>query len=240
MKNLLAIFILFLATFLSGCTTAQKINRLDISAGRMNQVCIVEHKAIRETVLEVIKEGLTNHGVNYRVIAGNYEKKNNFWIPTFQDDQATGCDAMLFYVANWNWDITMYMHFASIWMTTPDRKKNLGLASYDARASLNKFINAREKLLELTDGLFEQYKNPTVQKQVGERNNTAAVTTTTVTTASPVLAPTVATEQTTSKTDDAATSITSKKLRELQALKKDGLITEDDYQIKKKQLLEKF
>jgi hypothetical protein len=153
-KNLVYVFILLL----TGCTTVQNISKLEAGTNRVNLVCVVEHKAVRDTVLDVIKEGLTNHGVKYRVIPGSYQQKEKMWSPQFQQDQAAGCDAMLFYVANWNWDIAMYMHFANIWMTTPDRTRRLGSADYDARASLNKFINAREKLLELLDGLFEQYR----------------------------------------------------------------------------------
>lgn len=40
--------------------------------------------------------------------------------------------------------------------------------------------------------------------------------------------------------DSTGVSLTSQKLRELQALRKDGLITEEEYQRKKQQLLEKF
>ncbi|MGB7540397.1 MAG: Sbal_3080 family lipoprotein, partial [Burkholderiales bacterium] len=148
---------LIMAIFLTGCTTVQQITKLD--AGKVSNVCIVEHKEVRETVLETIEEGLTRHGVKYRVIPGSYVIKDNRWIPTFQSEQASDCDAVLFYVANWTWDITMYMHFANIWMTTPDRKMRLGNASYDARASLNKFINAHDKLIELVDGIFNEYKN---------------------------------------------------------------------------------
>ncbi len=223
MKN--SYLILLVASILfSGCTTVQKVNKLE--AGKVNLVCVVEHKEVRENVLEVIKEGLTNHGVNYRVVPGSYQIKNNLWYPTVQPEQVAGCDAVLFYVANWNWDITMYMKFANLWMTTPDIKQRLGDASYDARASLNKFINARAKILELVDGLFEQYKNPgqpTVSKVEPAQNNV-----------SKPLAPEV------KKTDSTSSGSTTDKLRELQALKKEGLISEDDYQKKKKQLIDQL
>lgn len=229
---------------LSGCTTLQQVNKLDASAGKLNLVCVVEHKAVRESVLEVVGEGLTNHGIKYRVIPGSYVIKNNLWTPTFQDSDAAGCDAMLFYVAQWNWDIAMYMHFANIWMSTPDRSKNLGFARYEARASMNKFINARAKLLELEDQLFEQYKNPTsAMPKPAVANAPAAMP---VTNASPTsVAPEVVPPKSAStekKADEAVTAVspTAQKLRELQDLKKNGLISEEDYQAKKKQLLEKY
>jgi hypothetical protein len=216
--------ILAASVLFSGCSTLQKVNKLE--AGKVNLVCIAEHKEVRENVLEVIQEGLTNHGVKFRVIPGSYQIKNNLWIPTVQPDQVAGCDAVLFYVANWNWDITMYMKFANLWMTTPDIKQRLGDASYDARASLNKFINARAKILELVDGLFEQYKNtgqPNVSKVEPVQNSIAK---------SP--APEV------KKIEGTSTRPTSDKLRELQDLRKEGLISEEDYQKKKRQLIDQL
>lgn len=222
MKKLL--LILVGAIFLSGCTTVQKVNKLE--AGKVNLVCIAEHKEVRETVLETIQEGLTNHGVKFKVIPGSYQIKNNLWTPTVQNDQVAGCDALLFYVANWNWDITMYMKFANIWMATPDMQQRLGDASYDARSSLNKFINAREKILELVDGLFGQYKN-VGQASVNKIEPAPA-------SATPKLMPKI------EGTSGAVTGSTSEKLRELNSLKNDGLISDDDYQWKKKQLLDQF
>lgn len=218
MKNLYSILIL--SILFSGCTTTQNIVKVD--ASNISLICIAEHKEVRDTVLEVIQEGLTNHGMKYRVIPASYQIKNNLWIPTVQDDQVVGCDALLFYAANWTWDITMYMHFANIWMTTPDRSRSLGLATYDARASLNKFINARNKLLELIDGLLEgqRHTNLSEPRQDSVVNN-------------PVPAEP-------SKSVDTASNTTSQKLRELKGLRDDGLISEADYQQKKKQLLEKF
>ena len=50
----------------------------------------------------------------------------------------------------------MYMHFANIWVVTTDAMPvRLGDARYDSRASLNKFINAHDKIVELTTELFE-------------------------------------------------------------------------------------
>jgi len=184
----------------------------------MNLVCIVENKDTGKDVLENIQEGLTNHGVKFQVIPGTYQIENNLWVPKVQDDQVARCDSLLFYVANWNWDIVMYMRFANIWMTTPDRSKSLGFATYDARASLNKFIDSRKKLLELVDGLFAQQKTSSPLEQSQD---------------SSVSSPTP-------KPTDTITNSTSQKLRELQNLKKDGLITEQEYQQKKKQLLERI
>jgi hypothetical protein len=221
-----------------------------VAAGKVNNVCIAEHKEVREAVLETIEEGLNRHGVKYRVIPGSYVIKNNLWAPTFQTDQAAGCDAVLFYVANWNWDITMYMKFANVWMATPDLKTRLGGASYDARASLNKFINAHDKIIELVDALFDDYKstNPYKAAPVGSAPIAPAQSAVTApavipaTTAAPVVVPTTTVTATPATTPVApkTTTATSQKLRELQELRKDGVITEDEFNKKKKQLLDQM
>lgn len=215
--------LLVISIFFSGCTTVQTVNKVE--PGKVSLVCIAEHKEVRENVLEVIQEGLTNHGVRYKVIPASYQLKNKLWMPTVQLDQTAGCDAVLFYVANWTWDITMYMHFANVWMATPNMQQRLGDASYDARASLNKFINARAKILELVDGLFAQYRN------VDHVNAKVILPVVSNTPELPPKAPQAT--QTTSGT-------TSAKLRELQTMKNDGLISDADYERKKKQLLDQL
>lgn len=227
---------------LSGCTTLQTVNKVE--AGKVNTVCIAEHKEVRESVLETIEEGLNKHGVKYRVIPGSYVIKNNLWVPTFQSDQAAGCDAVLFYVANWNWDMTMYMKFANVWMATPDLKTRLGGASYDARASLNKFINAHDKIIELVDGLFDEYKGNNSNKTASIGSTPIAPAPIVVPAPAPAAAPAVAPAQVATAVPapaaPKATSVTSQKLRELQELRKDGVITEDEFNKKKKQLLDQM
>lgn len=224
MKSLL-ITLVSLSFLISGCTTQQKINRLE--PNKVHLVCVVEHKEVKENVLETIQEGLRTHGVDYKVIPGQYKFENKLWIPTVNKGDSAGCDALLFYVANWTWDITMYMHFANIWMATPDMQIRLGDASYDARLSMNKFINARAKILELVDGLFVQYRNP----------NAVSAT-------DPVQKNSVKQSQGANSVEKAnksnSNSTTAEKLRELQSMKNEGLISEQDYERKKKQLLEKM
>jgi hypothetical protein len=142
-----------LAGLLAGCSTLQKVDKVEKS--NLRNVCIVEHKAVRGEVLEAIQEVLISRGIKTKVVQGSYENKDNMWVPTYKINDVKSCDGVLFYVANWKWDVTMYMHFANIWMTTPDANPTrLGGASYDARASLNKFIDARQKILELTRELL--------------------------------------------------------------------------------------
>jgi hypothetical protein len=147
-----------LLILLFGCTTTQNVSRLDGEKPKL--VCIVQHSAVRAGVLEVIQEGLRGHGIASLVVPGTYQLKEKMYYPSWTRAQVATCDALLFYVANWNWDLALYMHFANIWMTTPDGVKRLGHATYDASGNIGpgKFIVARDKLLELIDQLVPTSK----------------------------------------------------------------------------------
>ena len=206
-----------LCTVISGCASTTNFTKVD--AGKLNQVCIVENKPITATILDAIKESLANHGIRYRLISGSYEYRNNR-IGSFQEDQLTGCDAALFYNARWQALNVMHESFSSaeIWLTTPDHQyKVLGDASYDANLSLKTWINEHDKILEMVDGLFEQYKKVILQNVDNNSQNGSKV-----------------------NGEDVGKSEISLRLRELQQLKNEGLISDEDYQRKKQQLLDQL
>ena len=70
--------------------------------------------------------------------------------------QLNGCDAIVFYVANWGWDVSMYMRFANIWITDSTMDRKLANATYTAGTGFGKFQNARKKILELVDRMLDQ------------------------------------------------------------------------------------
>ncbi len=139
------------ALLATSCSIKQEVTRLDT---RPTNVCIVEHDAVRDGVLTAISEGLQRNGMAARQIKGQYSTKHNALLPTWAPADAAGCDALVFYTARWSWDLTTYMSFANIWMSNPDGTQKLAQATYDATGGggrLDKFINAREKILELVD-----------------------------------------------------------------------------------------
>jgi hypothetical protein len=154
MARIAAFSLSIIATLVAGCASRQEITRLETD--KIRAVCIVEHPAVQTTTLDVIKEGMTRHGMNVRVIKGTYENKHNSWIPSYAKAEATGCEALLFYVANWHWDLAYYMRFANIWMTDSTGSRRIAQATYDASRNIGvgKFIVARDKLLELIDQML--------------------------------------------------------------------------------------
>ncbi len=157
MKKLSFLSIFLLAVLLTACASKQEISRIE--GPRPAMVCIVEHTAVRgEGVIPAIQDGISRAGLQSRVVPGTYEKKHKLWHPNFDEQSVAGCDALLFYVANWNWDIAWYMYFASIWMTDSSGEKSIARATYDAtlNAGPGKFIDAREKILELVDQMLSE------------------------------------------------------------------------------------
>lgn len=140
--------------FLTGCSIKQEVKPI---AYRPQQVCIVNNTAVKEGVLDALDEGFKNHGLTPRVIPGVYEEKFNAWYPTWQMQQAQGCDAMVLYVANWTWDLALYMYYANIWMTSSNGTSELARAVYNSgRGGANpaKFINGHNKIIELVNQML--------------------------------------------------------------------------------------
>ena len=202
--------------FLTGCAATQDISEFDEIPP--HTVCIAEHQAVREGVLDALEEGFRSHGADVKVIKGSYEKKHNMWHPQIYTSDLEGCDAIAFYVANWRWDISMYMCFANIWVTDTAMSEKIAQATYQTGGGPDKWINARKKLLELVD---EMYKSVAQQQTVVTQNIPASVEK-----ASPTLPPI------------SENSEPVLVLQRLKVLYDRGLIDESEYATKKKEVLD--
>jgi len=145
------ILVCCVASLLFGCATQ---NVSQFSNPKPSQICIAKHDAVKDSFLEAMQEGFTKNNATTKVIQGTYVKKNNMYHPTINKNDLSSCDAIAFYVANWTWDLAMYMSFANIWITDIDMTKKIAQATYQAGGGLDKFISAREKTLELVDQMY--------------------------------------------------------------------------------------
>ncbi|PXX47529.1 Sbal_3080 family lipoprotein [Undibacterium pigrum] len=136
---------------LSGCASQQTLTKF--SGAIPKSVCIAKHEAVRDTVVDVLQEGFRARGIETKVISASYVQKNNVWHPTPNSSEVANCEAVVFYVANWHWDLAMYMRFANIWITDPTLTKRFASTSYQAGAGPDKFIDARKKLLSMVEAL---------------------------------------------------------------------------------------
>lgn len=151
MKRLFILLTVVVAV--SGCASQQSMKFIGKPPP---SVCIAEHKAVKPGVLKVIRETFEANGVLTWRINGTYVKRGTMWHPSVLPEQRKNCNAIVFYVANWTWDIAVYMHFANIWVTNPEMTHKVAYAVYQGGQSLNldKFINAEKKIRELVNSLF--------------------------------------------------------------------------------------
>ncbi|MEQ3697733.1 MAG: Sbal_3080 family lipoprotein [Pseudomonadales bacterium] len=138
--------------FLSGCAATQTVSEFDQTLPKT--VCIAEHEAVRDGVLDALEEGFRMNGTDTKVIRAIYEEKHATWIPSIYPDETEGCDAIVFYVANWTWDVALYMYFANVWITDVSMTEKIAQATYQAGTGPDKWINARSKILELVDEMY--------------------------------------------------------------------------------------
>ena len=124
---------------LSGCAihqTVQPVDKLDDK-----QVCVVESPEVKPGVLEAYQRALSAKGYQVRQLA-----------PTAS---LVECRITSTYVANWRWDLALYLAYAQI--NVYDNGKPVGKATYDATrggGNMGKFIDADSKIVELVNQLF--------------------------------------------------------------------------------------
>ncbi|MBR9727501.1 Sbal_3080 family lipoprotein [Shewanella intestini] len=146
-----SIFIsLLLAFSLTGCGASQTIHQFEQNP---QKVCVAVHKDVREGVLKTIKSQFEAHNIQVTTLAANYNLSHGRYSPLLLSDKTNNCDAIVFYTANWNWDLALYMSFANIWATDKTMTHRLADAKYIGGKGFNfgKFINADEKIRELVD-----------------------------------------------------------------------------------------
>jgi hypothetical protein len=216
-SRVVALVLSVTAGFLSGCASRQVVTR--VAEPRLQEVCVVEHTAVQTATLLAIQDGLRIHGLRSRVVKGAYANTDSVWQGSVLRGDVAGCEALLFYVANWNWDLAYYMRYAQIWMTVGDGSRRIGEATYDASNNIGpgKFIVARAKLLELMDQMF------------AGRNQANQETTLQPT---PVIEP--------AKSTVTSKAGTASRLETLEDLRKKGLLTEDEYMNKRRVILDEL
>ncbi len=153
MRLLFNVTITAIVILLIGCAAIQDVSEFNQKPPK--KICIAEHKAVKIGVLSALIEGFNSHGADTKIINATYEEKHKMWYPRVCPNQLGGCDAIAFYVANWAWDISLYMYFANIWITDVSMSRNMAQATYQTGGGLDKWIDAREKILELVNDMYK-------------------------------------------------------------------------------------
>jgi len=137
------VLILIAGLFVSACSIKQTVEQAEISNDAV--LCIIENTDVRKGFLVEFQSALTAKSISHKVVDEKLIPSDCEWTAT--------------YVANWTWDLALYMSYAEIKIF---HNGNLdGEATYDSTrgaANMNKFIDAEPKIHELVNELM-QYKS---------------------------------------------------------------------------------
>ncbi len=216
-----AYFIALAASFLTGCAITQTVKPIERFEG--NQVCIVLNPAVSQKgFLEAYIRVLTEKGYAVKQLQAG--------------SPITECPVTSSYTANWRWDLGLYMAYANIKVF----KNGLlsGEAIYDSTkggANMGKFIRGEAKITELVDQLFPG--------RAGTANRVLPPTDqpSTATSTSSTPAPSIRTaDQPRSAPQPQSNRDEAVQLQKLKELRDKGLITEDEYEKKRKEILDRL
>ena len=124
---------------LTGCSIKQTVKSVELS--QPMEICILKNEKVRPSFLAAYSEALKAKRVQVRTLA--------------ESASLNECPMTSTYVANWQWDMAMYMKYAEIKVYRSAAL--VGEAVYDSRmggARLDKFIIAENKIREMVDELF--------------------------------------------------------------------------------------
>lgn len=141
MKRIIASTITVFTLFIVACSIQQHVKPVPVVERSDEQICLVEDKTVRESFLPALRTALEARGLAVSVVASVAE--------------ARSCPIYATYMANWRWDLAMYLAYVKI--TVYKGTTEVGSATYDALLGggrPDKFIDAETKTRELVNALF--------------------------------------------------------------------------------------
>jgi hypothetical protein len=128
-----------LSVVFAGCSIRTQVDPL--APGTVTAVCIQKNDAVwGKDFLAVLQEQFVRHGIA---------------ATTFSGDVPADCRHVVWYTANWSWDIASYMIFCDIKVMDGDR--TIARATYDASAgtgNLGKFASTTGKIEHLMNAML--------------------------------------------------------------------------------------
>jgi len=141
MKLTISCAVTALAVLVAACSIHQQVKPVPATERGGATICVVEDKTVREGFLAAMREALEARGMTVTVVSSIAE--------------ASTCHLYATYMANWRWDLAMYLAYAKI--TVFRGSTELGSATYDALLGggrPDKFIDADTKIRDLVNQLF--------------------------------------------------------------------------------------
>jgi predicted alpha/beta hydrolase len=136
-----SLLLLGVVSLLTACSITQHVSPVNPTPAAGSKICLIPATGLREGFTQAYGQALQNKGFEVLTLPS-----------TAQPD---ACPLSSQYIGLWRWDMALYMAMAQI--TVYQDGKPIGSASYNSQsggARMDKFINAQEKIEELTDQLF--------------------------------------------------------------------------------------
>ena len=135
-------WVTLVAVLLAGCGSIQQVVKPVVSSSsEPRDICVIDNPAVRESFLAAYRKALSERGFAVRTLPAG--------------SSVASCPLTSTYTANWRWDLALYLAYTNLKVFQSGQLG--GEALYDsmgAGASTSKFVNAEEKIRELTSQLF--------------------------------------------------------------------------------------
>jgi len=141
MKRIISCAVTALVFLIAACSIQQQVKPVPAAERSVAKICVVEDKSVRESFLPAMRAALEARGMSVTVVASVAEART--------------CPLYATYMANWRWDLALYLAYAKI--TVYKGTTEVGSATYDALLGggrPDKFIDAETKIRELVNQLF--------------------------------------------------------------------------------------
>ena len=141
MRPLLVPAFMLTALALSGCSIKQTVTPVALSPAQSPEICMIPAEGLRAGFNTTYTAQLRSKGFQTRQLPPG--------------SPPASCALSTTYIGQWSWDLALYMSYADIQVFENGRQ--VGQAHYDSTsggARMGKFINAENKIIEMTNQLF--------------------------------------------------------------------------------------
>jgi hypothetical protein len=141
MRITLAPLLVILPLLISGCSIKQTVTPAALSIEQPQEICLIPAEGLRAGFNATYTTELKNKGFHTRELPAG--------------SPPSVCALSTTYIGEWSWDLALYMTYANIQVFENGRR--VGQAEYDANwggGRPDKFINAQNKIIEMTQQLF--------------------------------------------------------------------------------------
>jgi len=192
----------------AGCTSVN-VKKVDSNEHPLLLVCITENPSVLvRDFLTVVENGFKHHGIETEIYAGNMPRH---------------CSYILTYNADRGWDFAPFLNYAVLYLKHDNKIIATATYRHSGGLALNKWVSTESKMTPVIDQLLSDFHNE-LGRDTG--NNPALIINRNENHRDNI-----------KQTSHKPYSTPTERLQELNRLKESGMISEEEYQNKRKRIL---